>query len=262
MNLRTLRLIALDAFDLITGRRPPMTPSRLRIDAIGGGDFREIGNHLAELVIGPGELQPENRLLDVACGIGRLAVPLTRYLTTGSYLGFDVSSAAISWCRRAISSRHPNFEFIHSDVYSRHYNNDGKLAAADFVFPAADASVDVIFMGSILTHLLPEAAAQYVAESARVLRPGGRAVMTFFFLDDAVRARLGARELEPAFIVNPEEWWAVQDAANPEAAIAFDRTVVERALRDRGLEVQMVSRGMWVGDEKPATYQDLVVARK
>lgn len=262
MNLRTLKLIALDAFDLLTGRRPPMNPSRRKIDAIGGGDFRAIGEHLAGLVIGPGALQPHDRILDVACGIGRLAVPLTRYLTTGSYLGFDVSSAAISWCRRAIASKHPNFEFIHSDVYSRHYNSRGRIAAAEFVFPAADASVDVVFMGSILTHLLPEAAAQYVAESARVLRPGGRAVMTFFLLDDAVRARLGARELEPAFIVNPDEWWAVQDPSDPEAAIAFDRAVVERALRDRGLEVQMVSRGMWVGGENPATYQDLVVARK
>ncbi|MBK5258095.1 MAG: class I SAM-dependent methyltransferase [Thermoanaerobaculia bacterium] len=176
MNLRTLRLIALDTFDVITRRRAPMTPSRLRIDAVGGGDFRAIGKHLAALVIGPGALQPDNRILDVACGIGRLAVPLTRHLTTGSYIGFDVSSAAIFWCRRAISSKHPNFEFIHSDVYSRHYNSRGGVAATEFVFPAADASVDVVFMGSILT---------------------------FFLLDDAVRARLRARELEPAFISIP-----------------------------------------------------------
>ena len=35
-------------------------------------------------------LKPEHRVLDIGCGVGRVALPLTRYLTSGTYDGFDI----------------------------------------------------------------------------------------------------------------------------------------------------------------------------
>jgi SAM-dependent methyltransferase len=237
-----------------------MTPSRIRNHAVGGGDFHEIGKHLAQLAIDAGGLQPHERILDVGSGIGRLAVPLTQYLTTGTYTGFDVSRQAIRWCQQHVSSRYSNFSFSTVDVFSRHYNPRGRTKPEEFVFPCAAASMDVVFLGSILTHLTPPAAAQYVAETARVLRKGGRAVMTFFLLDDDVREKLRQHAIVPAFLFGDEPWWAVQDVADPEAAVAYDLPVVVEALRGRGLEISEISRGSWSGHKNALSYQDVVVA--
>ncbi len=237
-----------------------MQPSRLRAHAVGSGDFVAVGEHLFHLATGAGALQPHERVLDVACGVGRLAVPLTRYLTTGTYAGFDVSRRAIEWCRREITSRHPNFVFETVDVYNEHYNPRGKIAPVDFVFPCAEQSVDLVFLASILTHLRPEAAARYIAETARVLKPGGRAVMTMFLLDDAAREKVRDGVADKPFHTFPESWWAVQDPEDVEAAIAFDIDVVMEALRSRGLRSRLLSRGAWSVNPDPLTYQDLIVA--
>jgi len=239
-----------------------MTPSRVRIAAVGGGDFRALGEHLAQLLIEAGQLQPHERVLDVACGVGRVAVPLTRYLKSGEYTGFDVSAPAIKWCRRAISSQHPNFLFIRVDVFNSHYNPRGKIQPAQFTFPCANESVDVAFLGSILTHLTPDAAAQYVAETSRVLKPRGRAVMTFFLLDESVRDKSRHGYLVPTFSTYPEPWWAIQDPQDPEAAVAYDISVVKEALGARNLEIMEVSRGGWSAHANSRTYQDLIVACK
>ena len=53
---------------------------------VGLGDFEKIGleykNHFIELA----HLQPNHRVLDVGCGIGRMAIPLTNYLSAVSLL--------------------------------------------------------------------------------------------------------------------------------------------------------------------------------
>lgn len=237
-----------------------MTPSRLRARTVGIGDFHAVGETLARLVIELGGLQPHERVLDVGCGIGRLAVPLTRYLQTGAYEGFDVSRSAIAWCRRAIARRQANFGFRHVDVFSRHYNRAGTIQPESFRFPYDDETFDVAFLGSIVTHLTPPAAARYVAETARVLKRGGRAVMTFFLLDGEVRKN--AASFDPPFTSFPEPWWAVQSPEDPEAAVAYDIAVVRGAFRDRSLEPTAISRGAWSGHAGAATYQDTVVARK
>ena len=43
-----------------------------------------------------------------------------------------------------------------------------------------------MILTSVLTHLLEDEAEHYLAETARVLEPGGRALATFFLLDDDV----------------------------------------------------------------------------
>lgn len=252
----------LDGLDLIAGRRSATRPGRLRIDAIGGGDFTAIGEHLSGLLLKTTSLQPHERLLDIGCGIGRVAVPMTRYLTSGEYTGFDLSADAVRWCRRSIASRHQNFSFIHSDIFNGHYNPGGKVHPAGYTFPCASESVDVAFMGSVMTHLTPEAVERYLTETARVLKPGGRVLMTFFLLDEETRERSRKGLLVPTFASFPEPWWAVQDGHDPEAAVAYDVTAIERLISDAGLEITGVSRGAWSDHAGSLTYQDAVIARK
>jgi len=248
-------LALLDAWDVVTRRRPPMTPSRVLNDGVGGLDFHAVGEHLLGLLVDAAHFQPHERVLDVGCGVGRLAVPLTRYITDGEYIGFDVSRPAIKWCQRNIAV--PSFTFTHVDVFNRHYNRRGKIQPTEFRFPSEDESIDVAFLASILTHLLPDAAAQYVAETSRVLKRGGRALMTFFLLDENVRENANLN-----FIRDKQPWWGVQDPKDPEAAVAYDLRTAEQALAARGLQIVEISRGAWSGHAHARSYQDVVIAVK
>ena len=65
---------------------------------VGGGHFHE--NQFLSSFIELCDLQPQHRILDVGCGIGKQAVPLTKYLgPTGSYEGFDVVERGSSMVR-------------------------------------------------------------------------------------------------------------------------------------------------------------------
>lgn len=259
-RLRAVALAAKDLADSLLGRRPALVPPRRLVEGVGGFDFREVGEHLAGIVREQGELRPHERLLDIGCGVGRLAVPMTGFLTTGEYLGFDLSAAAIRWCRRAISGAHPSFHFAHADIANSHYNPGGTTPAERFRFPCADASVDVAFAASVFTHLTPFAADRYLEESARALKPGGRLLASFFLLDESLRPGLG--RFWPRFESFPEPYFAVADPRDPEAAIAFDRAVVLAALARHGFGEIRVLPGSWAHRQGALSFQDFVFARR
>ncbi|MEO8274721.1 MAG: class I SAM-dependent methyltransferase [Thermoanaerobaculia bacterium] len=257
---RLARFRALDSADFLLGRRDPLVPPRRYVDGVGGFDFAQVGRHLAAIAIEHGQLAPTERILDIGCGVGRLAVPLTSYLTSGEYVGFDISRPAIDWCLRAIAEHHPRFWFRFVDVANSHYNPRGRILPEAFRFPCADGSVDVAFAASIFTHLVPAAAEQYLGEAARTLKIGGRGVFSFFLLDPEVRLRL--KTLGPRFEHFIETFCAVADRDDPEAAIAYDVEVVTSALERHGLEVLSVARGSWAGFSRSVSFQDFVFVRR
>ena len=111
-------------------------------------------------------------MLDVGSGLGRMAMPLTGYLDGGSYAGFDVGREMVRWCQRTITPRWPDFEFTWASVYNGKYNPFGKQSGTEFRFPYEDADFDFAFATSLFTHLLRDEAQHYLAETARVLKPG------------------------------------------------------------------------------------------
>src|SRR5690242_14668495 len=95
---------------LIRNRFLPIPPQELMF--CGDGDYRAIGAEFLGHFVRLADLQPHERMLDIGCGIGRMAVPLTQYLCEdGRYIGVDIVPDGINWCRRAISPAYPNFEF-------------------------------------------------------------------------------------------------------------------------------------------------------
>jgi len=67
--------------------------------------YRAVGERFFDIFVRYGRIKPTDRVLDVGCGSGRMAAPLTRYLTTGSYEGFDISPDAIRWCQNDITKQ-------------------------------------------------------------------------------------------------------------------------------------------------------------
>lgn len=242
-------------------REGPLAPPR-SLAFVGAGDFdatgREFLGHFTEL----GGLRPGDRVLDIGCGIGRMAMPLTGYLEGGSYAGFDVGAAMVRWCRRTIAPRWPNFEFAWAPVYNGKYNPFGTVTGTEFRFPYEDASFDFAFATSLFTHLLRDEVRHYLSETARVLKPGGSCLLTFFLLTPEAEGELAAGRARLPF-AHPFEGGLVTDPRQPEEAIAFPAEEVRALLAEAGLELrEPIHPGLWANAPDGLTLQDIIIARR
>jgi SAM-dependent methyltransferase len=168
--VRRLYYLPLDTWEAITGQRDPMTPPKGLIYT-GGGDFRQAGECALQHFIAFCSLQPHHHILDVGSGIGRMAIPLTRFLDkNGAYDGFDVIQKGVDWCRENITAHFPNFRFRYVPLDNDLYRTDGDNAA-QFLFPYEDAQFDLIIVNSVFTHMLPSEVDHYLGEISRVIKP-------------------------------------------------------------------------------------------
>lgn len=190
-------------------------------------------------------LRAGDRILDVGCGIGNLAIALTGH-HAGTYDGVDVHREAVTWCRRAITPRHPAFRFHHADLASSAYNRGGREDPTTYRFPFPDRSFDFIFLASVFTHMMPAGVEHYLREIARLLDPGGIAVASYFLLTgDARRGIAEGRSFLSFGIDHPSGVCLLHDRRRPEAAVAIDEAFVRRAYGAAGLEIRNIRRGDW-----------------
>jgi SAM-dependent methyltransferase len=255
-----------DEVGRITGRSDPLVPpTRLMFDGPRGvRAYRENGREFLAHFRSLGRLRSTDDVLDVGSGIGRKAMPLTGFLApTARYEGFDLNPVGVEWCRREISSRFPNFNFQRADVYNAHYNPEGSAPASEYVFPYEDASFDFCFLGSVFTHLVPSDLENYVGQIARVLRPGGRMLATFFLTDDETR-RLTAEGRAYYDFRHLREGHAIVDPGDPEYAVAYETGEMLRIVNGHGLDAdeESVYLGSWSGRPYGLSFQDIVVATK
>jgi SAM-dependent methyltransferase len=259
-RLHRLRDVALDAAERWRGSPELIPPRRL----LGGdySEFERIGEEFKRYFVELGGLEHHHAVLDVGCGPGRMAVPLMNYLTAdGRYEGFDVVPREIRWCQDHITPRQPNFRFQLADVRNRHYNPDGDVPAAEFRFPYDDSSFDLVVLVSVFTHMLEPEVARYLGEVGRVLRPGGRCVVTYFLLNDDSRRRIAAGESYFSFPAG-DGAARFEDPDDPEAVVAYEESFVRGRHIASGLPIKSVHGGYWCGRSDYLTWQDVVVASR
>jgi SAM-dependent methyltransferase len=191
-----------------------------------------------------------------------MAMPLTDNLEGGSYAGFDVGRGMVRWSQRNIGGRWPNFEFAWAPVHNGKYNPFGNVDATEFRFPYEDASFDFAFATSLFTHLLRDEARHYLAETARVLKPGGTCLLTFFLLTPAAEAAVERGEAMFDFS-HPIAGGRTTDPAQPEAATAFPADDLRAWCAEVGLRVrEPLHGGVWSGTPGAETLQDILVAER
>ena len=227
------------------------------IHNVGGGDFHAVGLQLMGVLQTHAGLVAGDSVLDIGCGAGRLAGPLAPLLASGGgrYLGFDIHRAGIRSCRRRFGGE-PHLRFEHLDVRNPEYNALGRQSELSAVFPARDGAIDLAFATSVFTHMRLPAVSRYLAECARVLRPGGRLAFTAFALSPG-------REANAAFPFQPfDATSAVLDPRTPERAIGHDRAALEDAIAEAGLRLTQSLDGEWFPPRAYEGGQDLIVAVK
>jgi SAM-dependent methyltransferase len=148
----------------------PMPPAELRVVIGGTPDpvwFSERGQADAARFLalaaahgldGSGPLD----VWDLGSGCGRIARWMAGEVvaTGGAFHGSDINPRLVAWCAANLPGRY---------LVNR-LRPPVKLAAA---------SKDLVYAYSVLTHLRETATRDWLAEVARVLRPGGLALLTF-----------------------------------------------------------------------------------
>ena len=100
-------------------------------------------------------------VIDVGCGSGRLALQLAP-LSDVSYLGTDVIPDLLDYARKLV--KRPDWQFMPTEGTT---------------IPSADNSADFITFFSVFTHISQEDCYRYLIEAKRVIRPGGKILVSF-----------------------------------------------------------------------------------
>ncbi|RUW46495.1 class I SAM-dependent methyltransferase [Mesorhizobium sp. M8A.F.Ca.ET.021.01.1.1] len=131
-------------------------------------------------------IEPDQKLLEIGCGIGRDAIPLSSFLTSGAYMGVDIIRPSIEWCADHISKRSPNCEFVHFDVKDQLHNPHGTITTKEIYLPVSNESVDRIFLFSVFTHMFEDDIIHYLKEFKRSIKIDGLVYATTFVFDDLI----------------------------------------------------------------------------
>jgi len=162
----------------------PLPPRRLMVRVAGTADadwFLRSGRAGYDAIAAHVDVQQTRDVLDFGCGCGRV----TRYFKghAGNVAGSDVSSDAVAWCRDHLAFA--SFE------------TNGLAPPLAF----ADDGFDLVYALSVFTHLTEDLQLAWRDELRRVLRPGGRLLITTHGssyvprLDDDERARFERGEI-------------------------------------------------------------------
>ena len=170
--------------------------------------------------------------LDFGCGVGRLSVALAAEMD--HVVSVDISAPMLAEARR-IGRCGDNVTFV--------LNDKPDLSFQD------SATIDLVYSSLVLQHLPRDLAGGYLREFARVLRPGGGAVLQVATRPTRSLRGVLMRTLPPTLL-----GWAqrlVLDYPAPMRMTAMPRKVVEQALNGSGLSIveavdETVYGGHWI----------------
>jgi ubiquinone/menaquinone biosynthesis C-methylase UbiE len=242
-------------------------PSMEDIAAIGTGfdialiapAFVEVSAEFLGYFIQLAGLRRNAEVLDVGCGVGRMAYMLAHYLEpTARYEGFDIVPSLVGWARQEITTRAPHFKFHNANVYNKLYNQAGTSRASEFRFPFQDQRFDLAFLTSVFTHMLAPDVRHYLDELSRVLKPGGQCLTTCFLMNEESRALIaGGRSTHN--LIHPLVECYTSRPDTPEEVIGYDEELLLGWIAERRFKLRGKYYGSWCGRTRFTSYQDMLV---
>ena len=213
-----------------------------------------------------------NHILDIGCGTGLLGISAEPFTADGgTYTGIDVMTEDINFCKQHYNSA--NYNFIHLDVANPTYASDQSKILKPW--PVADNSQDLVTALSVWTHLSEDDGIFYMKEIHRVLKKGGKAVITFFYLNKDYEKSLPKRTNHIGRFHNTNQqtwifevsaygsknWFTIPSAQTPEDAIGVTEDGINQLLTSTGLTLEQYLPGNW--KETPGVFfQDILILKK
>jgi SAM-dependent methyltransferase len=142
----------------------PFPPPELMQNTTGLTREEDFASHGADFWLAlsaataPRPLADFSSVLDFGCGCGRLARMFEGY--QGRLAGCDIDHRHVDWCGSALGRM------------------EAKLSSVVPPIPFADDAFELVVSISIFTHLNERSQDQFLAELARVCRPGGTLLLT------------------------------------------------------------------------------------
>jgi cyclopropane fatty-acyl-phospholipid synthase-like methyltransferase len=136
-------------------------------DAVGGL-WEQIGSLQFAFLVRQG-LKPESTLLDIGCGTLRGGRRFIRYLNSGKYTGFDISSEAIAACRRLVEQ-----EALFEKRPELFVRPSGSMDLSDL-----PTTYDFILAQSVFTHLRYSHIENCFASIGKIMHDRARFYFTF-----------------------------------------------------------------------------------
>ena len=213
----------------------------------------------------------ENSILDVGCGTGLLGIAAEPFVQNGSYVGIDVSRNDIEFCTSHFDMS--NYKFKHLDLVNQSYAHSQSETLVKWQIE--DESKELVTALSVWTHLNEEHAIFYFKEISRVLKSGGKAIVTMFYLDDKYQHSLSIRQNENGrFHSTNQKLWVFDQKAydsddwrtpswtkHPEEAIGILPNGLNILLDESKLKLLEYLPGNW--KEQPGVYfQDIIIFEK
>jgi SAM-dependent methyltransferase len=224
---------------------------------------REIGAAWAERFIDLAGLKATDRVLDIGCGPGRMAIAIGEKLGwSNQYFGFDIFKRDIKFARKAIAKRYRSFTFEHLDIRNEHYNPKGRIAADSVKFPVSQNFFDFAFATSVFTHFTENDIRNYVRETYSALRPGGTFLATYFLVprdydttppNPRARFRLEHKIASHVRILYRND---------PLKAVGYDVDWVSALYGQAGFFDLRIIHGAWNCAPGAVSSQDILIARK
>jgi len=129
-------------------------------------------------------LNSETSIVDIGCGVGRLPIGIiARRAPFSHYLGIDVDSVRIAWCRKYLSAQDPRLHFQVMDMHNARYN---PLGREPLKLDLPPSSIDIVYLYSVFSHLVEEDSIAYLSLIRRLLRRDGGVCFATAFVADGV----------------------------------------------------------------------------
>lgn len=244
----------------IFSKREDMVPPKGMIFT-GGGDFIQQGNKFLKYFTQLGKLNSDDQVLEIGSGIGRMARPLTHFLSNkGTYTGFDIVQTGIDWCKLHIEKKNPNFTFHHFSLENPLYSVETGSKPKNFTFPFSDKKFNFCIATSVFTHMLPEDTSRYFEETSRVLTSGANCFFTFFIIDEISREAMVNSDFY--FRFQADEVYYL-DSTLKEANVAYPINFIENLCKVYGFRMLHFYPGNWsTRTDQTLDFQDILILQK
>ncbi len=261
--IRRFIYFPLDFMDKLIGKKDKLIPEKGLIYT-GRGNFKEQGEQFFKYFLQYGDLKPDYQVLEIGCGIGRMALPLLGYLNEkGSYKGFDIVKKGIEWCNRNIASNYPAFKFFHCNIYNELYNSKGEILPNEFIFPFNNNEFDFAILASVFTHMLEEEVIHYLDELSRVMNKGARAFITLFLLNYESQSLMISGKKSFMFPYKSGNYSTMR--RHPAVGnVAYKEEFIYNETALRNFKIIKTLPGSWCGRRKGeyTDFQDIMILQK